>query len=46
MIYWCFTCEKEVADNGPYERGDGEHECQDCMESRMDRSDLELGEGF
>ena len=30
--YTCEQCEKEVDDNGPYERSDGEYECQDCME--------------
>ena len=33
MKYTCDQCDKEVDDNGPYERSDGEYECQDCMEN-------------
>jgi len=32
--YYCEQCEKNVHDNGPYERSDGEYECQECMESQ------------
>ncbi len=34
MKYECEQCEKLVDDNGPYERSDGEYECQECMESQ------------
>jgi len=32
MRYICEQCEKEADDSGPYERSDGEYECQECME--------------
>lgn len=40
MKYTCDQCHKEVDDNGPYERADGEYECQGCMESRYDKPNL------
>jgi hypothetical protein len=38
MKYECEQCQKVVDDNGPYERSDGEYQCQECME----RSEMSL----
>ena len=39
MEYYCEKCEKEVNDNGPYERSNGEYYCQDCMEDKVARDE-------
>jgi len=38
--YCCEQCCNDVDDNGPYERPDGEHMCQDCMEKGIIKADL------
>jgi transposase-like protein len=38
--YTCDQCEQERSDNGPYERSDGEYECQDCMEKAQSGREL------
>ena len=40
MIYTCEQCDKLVDDHGPYERSDGEYQCQGCMESNECAAEL------
>lgn len=40
MIYTCEQCDKLVDDHGPYERSDGEYQCQECMEANECAAEL------
>jgi len=35
--YYCYSCEREVDDRGPYEKADGDYCCQDCMEGNYEK---------
>ena len=39
MKYYCEVCDRDVDDQGPYEKTDGDYFCQGCMEEGVMRGE-------